>query len=276
MNLNENKIKVCIIGKDKRSIWLERLFKEDEKYKVTDIKEASIVYLPIPITRDNIHINTEDITINEVIPKLKGKIVYTGSVNEIVKEKLIENNINFIDLINFEEFSVLNAIATSEGAIKKAIELTDVTLNSSNILILGFGRIGRILAHQLSSFGANIYCEARKNKDIAIIKSIGYNVVELNDVEANISKMDIIFNTIPHCILDSKMLEKVKEDVCIIDLASSPGGIDFEYAKKNKINYEWYLGIPSKDSPKTAAKYIKEVAETLTKEGEKTWEKKLS
>ena len=36
-------------------------------------------------------------------------------------------------------------------------------------------------------------------------------------------------------VLDKKRLEKVKKDCIIIDLASKPGGVDFEVAEKNGI-----------------------------------------
>ena len=167
----------------------------------------------------------------------------------------------------------MNAIATSEGAIKKAIEMTDFTLNNSNILILGYGRIGKILANNLSGFGAKIYCEARKKKDIALIKSMGYNDIDLSNLDTFLPDMDIIFNTIPHMILDKRRLELLKSNVCVIDLASKPGGVDFEYASQRKVNLCWYLTIPSKDSPYSAAMYIKDIIYDILGE-EDIWEKK--
>ena len=170
--------------------------------------------------------------------------------------------------MEYEEFSVMNAIATSEGAIKKAIEMTDITLNNSNILILGYGRIGKILAQNLSGFGANIYCEARKKKDIALIKSMGYNEVDLKDLDNVLPQIDIIFNTIPSMMLDKDRLDLLKKDVCIIDLASVPGGIDFEYSASKNMNVCWYLAIPSKDSPYSAALYIKDTLDNILGEGD--------
>ena len=176
--------------------------------------------------------------------------------------------------MEYEEFAIKNAVATSEGAIKKAIEMTDITLNKSNILILGFGRIGKCLARNLEGFGANIYCEARKNKDIALIQSMGYNEVDLDNLDDVLSQMDIIFNTIPHMILNNKRVKLLKKSACVIDLASVPGGVDFEELARREINTNWYLAVPSKDSPYSAALYIKETLENIMKEEDK-WEKKL-
>lgn len=264
-------MKVNIIGKDERSNYLRKIYAE----KIVKFEDADYIFCPIPFTRDGIKINGEELKIDELIYKIKGRVLVSGAINEDVRKKLQKNNIKFIDLMNFEEFSLMNAIATSEGAIKKAIEMTDFTLNNSNIMVMGYGRIGKILAHQLSSFGAKIYVEARKNTDIALIKSIGYNVVDLKDIDKYIGNMDIIFNTIPHIIIDEKRVELLKENVCIIDLASNPGGVDFEALKKRNINTSWYLQIPSKDSPYTAAKYIKDTLDKIIGE-EETWEKKLT
>ena len=95
------------------------------------------------------------------IPNIEFKNIYTGALNSFAKEKLNEKNIKVIDIMEDEAYAIKNAIATAEGAIKKVIDSTPFTINKSNVLILGYGRIGKILARFLSSFGARIYVEAR-------------------------------------------------------------------------------------------------------------------
>lgn len=72
-------------------------------------------------------------------------------------------------------------------------------------------------------------------------------------------KFDIIINNIPTLILDKSRLNLLKKDVLILDLASKPGGVDFEYAKKQNIKTIWALGLPGKVAPVSAAEYIKNV-----------------
>ena len=254
-------MKVFVLGEDKRSMNLRKIY----NCSSTKFEDADVIFCPIPFSKDNIKINGENIKIDTLIDALRGKdkILISGVINDEIREKFEENNIKYYDIMQFEEFSVMNAIATSEGAIKKAIEMTDKTLNNSNILILGYGRIGKILAHNLSGFGAKIYCEARKEKDIALIKSMGYNEVDLSSLDYVLPDMDIIFNTIPHIMLDKDRIDILKEDVSIIDLASAPGGVDFEYCSKKDINVCWYLAIPSKDSPYSAAMYIKDTMDKI-------------
>ncbi len=266
-------MKIYIVGQDERSVKLRELY-EKEKVK---LEEADVVVCPIPFSKDMVNINNSDMTIEDMILKLKNsnKTLVSGAIKDSVINKLKENNINVIDLLDYEQYSIKNAVATSEGAIKKAIEMTDFTLNKSNVLILGYGRIGKALARNLEGFGANIFCEARKKKDIALIESMGYNGVDLKDLDLVLPKMDIVFNTIPTMILDKNKVALLNRKACVIDLASAPGGVDFEELYKNKINTAWYLAVPSKDSPYSAALYIKETIDELLGEEDK-WEKRLT
>ena len=167
--------------------------------------------------------------------------------------------------MKFEELIVLNSIPTAEGAIQIAMEKSLITLHNSKCLVLGFGRIGKILAKMLLGIGAQVYCEARKEQDIAWIKSYGYNAIHLNDLDNNLGNFDFIFNTIPYLILDKSRLSLIKSECLLIDLASKPGGIDFEEAEKLKLQTDWALALPGKVAPKTAAGYIYEIIKNIVK-----------
>ena len=122
----------------------------------------------------------EKIPIDELISEMsnKNKIFLAGKISETVEEKLKEGNIKSIDLLKREELVVLNTIATAEGTIQLAMENTQKTIHGSNILIMGFGRVGKVLAKMLDGIGAKVSCEARKNSDIAWIKAYGYNPIQ--------------------------------------------------------------------------------------------------
>ena len=90
-----------------------------------------------------------------------------------------------------------------------------------------------------------------------------FRSIRLEDLSKHLENMDVIFNTIPFVILDEKNLIKIKKDCIIIDLASKPGGVDFEKAKELGINVMWALALPGKVAPYTAAKYLKD---TIDKE----------
>ncbi len=138
------------------------------------------------------------------------------------------------------------------------MEETTSTVHGSNVLVMGFGRIGKVLANMLDGIGAKVYCEARKDEDIAWIKAYGYNPIHLNDLNEHLGKFDVIINTIPFQVLDKDRLELVNPEVVIIDIASNPGGVDRFAAKQKGIKLIWALSLPGKVAPISSAEFIKE------------------
>ncbi|NLD51045.1 MAG: dipicolinate synthase subunit DpsA [Clostridiaceae bacterium] len=235
------------------------------------IKESDVVIGPIPCSNDNETINTPfhdiKIYINDVFKKMsKNQLFLAGRISEKIAHMAQVYNVYFLDLLEREEMAVLNAIPTAEGAIQIAMEEMPVTLHGSNVLILGYGRIGKVLAKMLDGLGSNVYVEARKYSDIAWIRSYSYKPVFLNEVSQYIEKMDVVFNTIPHIILDADILRKIRKDSLIIDLASKPGGVDFEEAKEQGVKTIWALSLPGKVAPVTAAEFIRDTVNNIIEE----------
>ena len=236
------------------------------------IKEAvassDVVVGPIPLSSDRKNVSApfgrNNIDLDEFINEIKGKHLIAGNIN--IKEKLDANNIASTDILKREEFVVLNAIATAEGTIQIAMEETQRTIHGTKTLIMGFGRVGKVLANMLHGIGSEVSCEARKNEDIAWIKAYGYKPVHLNDLNENLNKYDIIINTIPFQILDKERLGMLKDDVVIIDLASNPGGVDRRAAREKGVKVIWALSLPGKVAPLTSAEFIKEALYHVLKE----------
>ncbi len=257
-------VKLYFLGIDKRSVYLKELYekeienkKEKVEYEITEVlEESDVVILPIPFTKDRVHILGEGIEIVPFIKKCAGKLVIGGALDAFVDE-FRASNVECIDLMEQDSLALLNAIPTAEGAIAKAMEYTEKVLHKSNALVLGFGRVGKVLAHKLKGMDANVYCEARNKKDLAHIYALGYNVVKLEELDDVLGDMDIIFSTIPTGILNEDYLKLLKENVVIIDLASSPGSVDYLAARKYNIDAHLELGLPSKVAPKSAAEYLK-------------------
>lgn len=98
------------------------------------------------------------------------------------------------------------------------MNMTNFTIHKSNVLVMGYGNIGKILSKMLYGIGAKVYCEARNKKDIAFIEAMGYNSINLQEINNYLGKMDIIFNTIPSLILDKERLKLVKKNVQLLIL----------------------------------------------------------
>lgn len=234
------------------------------------ISASDVVIGPIPVTSDRRNLSMPfsniKLPVEEFINKFTAKNLISGTIADEYKKILLDKNVNYIDLQKREEFTVLNTIATAEGTIQIAMEETQRTIHGSNILVMGFGRIGKVLAKMLDGIGAKVYCEARKNEDIAWIKAYGYEPIHLNNLNENLDKFDVIINTIPFQILDEERLDLVKKDVVLIDVASNPGGIDRNAAKKKDLKLIWALSLPGKVAPLTSAEFIKETIYHVLKE----------
>lgn len=283
--------KYTVVGGDLRSVKLANLLQADgNKVKIygfqnagfeidikveEDIKTAiigaDVVIGPLPCSNDNETINapfhSEKIYINEVFKIMeKNQLFIAGRIGEKIAHMAKVYNIYTVDTLEREEMAVLNAIPTAEGAIQIAMEEMPITLHSSNAIILGYGRIGKILAKMLDGLGANVYVEARKCSDIAWIRSYSYKPVQLNELGNYLPDMDVIFNTIPHITLDVDLLQKINKDTLIIDLASKPGGVNFEKAKEMGLKTIWALSLPGKVAPVSAAKFIKDTVYNIIDE----------
>lgn len=188
-----------------------------------------------------------------------GTLFMIGVVNDYLKKYLMSKDIKHVELGSRDDFAILNAIPTAEGAIKIAIEETPFTLYDSNILVLGLGRVGKTLAWRLKLLGAEVYAATRSKKAIARGKDLGFNMIGYRNLSLLLPRMNIIFNTVPALVLNEELIKHVSSETLIIDLASSPGGTDFEAAKKRNITALLALGLPGKVAPESAGKILGEI-----------------
>lgn len=291
------KYKIAIIGGDLRTVKLAIMLANDENEvyvygleKSEDLKKCNkiiqcesikkaienveIVIGPVPFSSNGVTLNTpfsdKEITIREMMHVINAKVLIAGGISPEVYEMANDEYIEIVDIMKREELAVLNTIATAEGTIQLAIEHTNKILHGSEVLILGFGRIGKVLARKLSGLAVKVTCAARKDEDLAWIQAYGHNSININNLGENLRKYDIIINTVPHIILSEEKLQYIKKDCLLIDLASNPGGIDKKSVKEKNIKFVWALSLPGKVAPTTSAEFIKETIYNILKEIYKT------
>ena len=269
-----------MIAKDGNMVYTYGLEKADELKESVNVifcdklnkavQNSEIVIGPIPFTSEGKNINTpfsdKEISVRELMHNLNAKILIAGSITPEVYEMANDEYIEIIDIMKREELAVLNTISTAEGTIEIAIANTNKIIHGSNILVLGFGRIGKVLARKLAGLAARVTCAARKDEDIAWIKAYGHMATNINAIGENLSEYDVIINTVPHMILTQEKLQYVKKDCLLIDLASNPGGIDKKASKENNLKLIWALALPGKVAPVTTAEFIKDTVYNILKE----------
>ena len=277
---------ICVMGGDLRNFFLAKLlskekhevkvygfekienFKECETYE-NMISSSEIVVLPIPFTKDkktiNMPLSNRNIRIQELAYHLENKTIFVGNMPEDIQEILKEKQNEVIDFMKKEEFAVLNAIPTAEATIEIILKNTNKILQGSHCLILGFGRIGKVLAHKLQGLAVDVTCMVTNEIEKAWAIAYGYQtttIEKLQNYYTKIKQYDIIINTIPKIIFKEE-LKEIKKETLVIDLASKPYGIDRKIVEEENINFIEALGLPREISTNDISKIYERHHKTI-------------
>lgn len=221
------------------------------------------VILPLPVSADGETINAPleegTLSLDELAGCLEpGTLVLGGKIPPSFKEKLIRKGCLVEDYLAREEMAVMNAVPTAEGAIAIAMEELPVTLYRCRCLIIGYGRIGRVLARDLRGLGAWVTVAARRHEALSWAQIAGCDAVSMEGLDDLLPSVQVVFNTAPASVLGEERLARLARDCLVIDLASKPGGVDFETASRLGIRTIWALSLPGKAAPITAAEIVKD------------------
>lgn len=253
------KFKVYAVGFSRNLIESEDIILLDSTLKLDE--RVDYIVLPIPVTTDGITIHAPysggTIDLKGILYMLKrGGTVFAGKVTDELKLLCKNNEHILIDYLEREELSVLNAVPTAEGAIQIMMEEMASTIFGQNILVVGHGRIAKVLMRYLDAFSANVDVTARRHSDIAWADINGCTGIHLSKLTPYLGKYDVILNTVPAMLFDESKLAMLKKGCLVIDLASKPGGVDFNMAKDMGIKTIWALSLPGKVAPITSGMII--------------------
>lgn len=282
--------KFGIIGGDLRQIYLAKKLQKDknevfvcgfenfvdfDKLKLKSLKMSDLIssskyiILPVPASRNKKVINAPfsnaDIVLSEkLFSNLKNKVVFAGIVSSLI-EDVKPSGLYIRDYYQREDFLIPNALLTAEGAVSIALKEYGKSIFSSRCLVVGFGRIGKILAKLLKNMGAKVTVSARSVKDISLAKISGFETTNVSKINEK-ADFDLIFNTVPALVLDAAVLSFLSSARMIIDLASAPGGADKFAAEELGIKLIPALGIPGKCFPEAAGEIIADVIYKMIEE----------
>lgn len=187
-------------------------------------------------------------------------------VGEETAELAGEYGLTVHDYFRREELAVANAVPTAEGAVQIALEELAVTLHGARALVLGYGRVGKLTAHRLAALGARVTVAARSYEALAWAEAYGHEAQQLTDLAGYLCGYDLVVNTIPRRVLTRALLEELKESCLVIDLASKPGGVDFQGAAELGVRCVWALSLPGKVAPVTAASALRDTIYNMLRE----------
>ena len=155
-----------------------------------------------------------------------------------------------------EEYQIAIARLTAEGAI--ALLRPEPGLSGAHILLLGYGRIARLLARELQKAGALVTAAARSGEQRAWAEAEGIEALPLDALSGALDRFDVIIGTIPAPVLTEPLLALVRKDALLLELASAPGGIDAAAAHERGLRYIRAPGLPAKYAPERAAVILRD------------------
>ena len=84
---------------------------------------------------------------------------------------------------------------------------------------------------------------ARKYSDLAWAEIYGCHGIQTSSLKDCIRNLSLIINTVPAVILNEDILKEASAESLIIDLASKPGGVDFDTARRLGLKVVWALSL---------------------------------
>lgn len=187
-------------------------------------------------------------TVNEVLLYAGGKNILAGGLGP-PGEYLFSKAAKILDYAQDEALLAGNAEITAEGALTLVSEQLPVTLAGCPVLVIGWGRIGQLLARKLVALGARVTVSARKPRDRGLIGAMGLRTEETGVYGRGLSSYRVIFNTVPAPILSPEQAAQLPARCRYVELASRPG-ID-----PGVLAPEQFLSgraLPGKYAPETA------------------------
>lgn len=171
-----------------------------------------------------------------------------------------------VDYYTRSELASLNAVPTAEGCLCLLMQMRTRTLWESPVLVLGFGRVGQAVARRLAALGARVTVAARNADQRAGARCCGCHAAPLTALERLLPGFDALVNTIPALVLPAELLARLPRGAVIIDLASAPGGVDFDAAQAMGLQAKLASGLPGRCAPDTAGELIAQTILTILHE----------
>lgn len=253
---------IIILTTDKRQAALGTLLPGQtvkcswEEYKREEICEK-IYILPTPIMKLNRFPQVCNAIKTELV-NCKGPLfVFAGAVSGEWKDFLESNGIAYVDFMQLQEVVEGNAIITAEATVAEILLASKKSICQQKILVTGYGCCGKPIAFLLRAMGAEVTVAARREKVREEIRQDGFEAVEFLSIHEMVEEVDTIVNTVPALVITEEIIEKMSKESLIVDIASSPGGTDFEAAEKYGIATKLALGLPGIYTTTSSAELLK-------------------
>lgn len=270
-------MKAYLIGGDSREKYLAyklehkgiEILHPEQVGRLKD-KKVEMIILPTPVSIDRFTVKATEgqkkVTLKEVLEITeKGQLIFGGMFPADFKAALEENGAVVYDFMKMEDIAIQNAVATAEGAIAEAVFMSNEVIHGQEILVVGFGRCAEVLADKLKGMSARVTVMARREDARSRAWTFGNRTLEFDEL-GELGKFHYIFNTVPSKIITREWIDCLNRHCCIIDIASKPGGTDFDYCSQKGIIAKLCGSLPGKYAPKTSGELLARKIEAILKD----------
>lgn len=289
-------MKFAVIGGDARSAWLAALLASDghgvrcyalekaalpQKIAQCSSPEACVygadwVLLGVPAEKDGellTPLSVRKLSSDELLAALwKGQTLCGGRLGQETSLGALRAGLSVCDLMTRRDYTTGNAALTAEGAVGLLIRESPRSLWKGRALITGWGRIAKNLAPRLRALGCETTVAARKAGDRAEAEAQGLRACRFSDIAELAGALDFLVNTVPAQVLGRDILERLRPDSLLLELASEPG-FDKRMADELGLNALYVPGLPGKSAPCAAAQLMRDTIYAVIREREENHER---
>lgn len=172
-----------------------------------------------------------------------GATIILGVADAHLRAVAEPHGIDFDEYEHDQELMLRRAPAIVEGALRIAVEQTDITIHAADVVVVGFGTIGGLLARTLRALGANVTVAARNPIQRAGAYAIGAAPLPLADLPGQASRFQMVFSAVPAPVVGGEVLRRLPQGALVMDLAAPPGGVDLELARALGHRAVWARGL---------------------------------
>ena len=181
-----------------------------------------------------------------------GAVLIGGRISAQIRSAAEQRGMAVHDYMRCPELTVKNAAVTAEGAVSELMKKTKTALCDMRVLVVGWGRIGKLLISKLSALCPAVCLMSKNSEARALASALGCTALAPDCPPEVLGGFDAVINTAPAQVIPD--LRAFKDNCILLELASAPGGIDENTAHKLGLDLSVLRGLPGHYAPESAAK----------------------
>jgi dipicolinate synthase subunit A len=172
-----------------------------------------------------------------------GAAIILGRADEGLRRAAETTKVALYEYEDDAELMLLRAPAIVEGVLAAAITNSEVTIHGEALGVVGFGKIGGLLARALGLLGASVHVFARNPVQRAAAYATGCQAHPLDELAAYAAQLAMLFSTVPAPAVGRAVLARMAPGSLVVDIAAPPGSVDLDAARALGHRALWARGM---------------------------------